>query len=279
MSTSGFPNADEWHTKVLDSVGSKVSIGKYTLPSFPNAAIQTQFVGSAFEPSLAEAFAFYKYFLDMCTEDKSTDDFYEQGKLLDFGCGWGRFLRYFLRSFPDSSLFGVDVDPEILDICAETGVPGSLSLINSQGFLPYPDNFFSHVIAYSVFTHLPESEMLHWIKELNRVTKTRGILICTVEPLRFLDFIDNIPEDTTSEWHRALRREACDITTLRNSVENDGYAYIPTGGGGKFRDASVYGDTILSKNYITKMWAGYSVLQYLDDPARFWQAVVTLQKV
>jgi SAM-dependent methyltransferase len=184
-----------------------------------------------------------------------------------------------MRSFKANNLFGVDIDPFILDVCAKTNVPGIYSLIRNGDPLPFPSNSFSHVIAYSVFTHLPENIMSFWISELSRVMKHGGLFMCTVEPPRFLDFVASIPSNSASAWHRGLRKVAGNIDELRRSVDNYGYAFIPTGGGGSVRTPDVYGDTVLTSGYIESTWSDFQLIDYLDDPQRFWQAVVTMRKL
>ena len=45
-----------------------------------------------------------KYFEIYC--DKEIKD----SKILDYGCGWGRIIRFFLKDVPSRNLFAVDPD-------------------------------------------------------------------------------------------------------------------------------------------------------------------------
>ena len=104
----------------------------------------------------------------------------------------GSFLRFFWKDISPENLYGCDVLPLAIDICNSTRVPGNLNLIKSDGNLPYSDNFFDVIIAYSVFTHLTEKMNLHWMRELARVSKPGCVFVFTLEPRGFIDRICNV---------------------------------------------------------------------------------------
>ena len=85
---------EAWFAKLIQSQ-SNSSLG---LPAFPSDAVQRTFVGQSGETALKEAFVFYQAVLRrLGAEVRETN-------LLDFGVGWGRIIRMFLR----------DTDPSIL---------------------------------------------------------------------------------------------------------------------------------------------------------------------
>jgi len=264
----------EWIGLVKKSIKERVIDG-ITFPSFPADEVQNQFVGSANESSIEEAGQFYTLSKGYASALGITLQ-YDQSKILDFGCGWGRFLRLFWRDVSPENLFGVDIDPDIIAKCRQMGVQADLRQIDPWGALPFPDESFSLIFAYSVFTHLPEKIHINWLTELARVARPGCIFICTTEPRRFLDFIAGIPADAPSGWHAGLRSAAWDINILKAKFDAGQFVYIPTGGG-DHRDASIYGDSIIPLSYIKKRWGRYfSYRDYIED--RFWQAVVIMQK-
>jgi ubiquinone/menaquinone biosynthesis C-methylase UbiE len=197
-------------------------------------------------------------------------------RFLDFGCGWGRFLRFFWKDINGNKLFGCDVDSVILDVCRVTNVPGNLSLISPEGRLPYPDNYFDFIIAYSVFTHLPGKLNLHWMRELARVSRPSCMFCLTLEPRRFIDFITSIPPDTNSEWYKLLSQYADHADTLYQKYDAGEVAYLPTYGEEIGR---VFGDAIIPLSFIEREWSPYFALRtYIDDPNHFWQAALVLQR-
>lgn len=266
---------DKWLEMLIKSIETKVVEG-IEFPSFPEDSIQAQFVGSSNEHALREGFEFYKLVkgyasaLGMPINRGHT-------KLLDFGCGWGRYLRLFQKDIAEENLFGVDVDPLILNECRKNKVLGELTRIFPDGKLPYPDDFFDCVIAYSVFTHLPEHVHNHWIGEIARVAKPGCVFVLTLESRRFLDFVENIDsENPQSGWHAGLSHFSREIPAFRELYNEGKFVYLPTGGG-DFRAADVYGDAVVPLKYVEQTWRHFNIIDYIDDPARFWQAVLIAQ--
>jgi len=232
------------------------------LPSFPPEDLQRRWIGSAGADSLGEVERFYAHI-------KSKVDLSNIGRVLDFGSGYGRMSRAFLNDLDPSSIAGVDTDAAILKLCKETGVPGDYRLITPTGNLPFPDEHFGLVYAYSVFTHLPENLSDHWLKEIRRVLKPGGTLVATVEPPRVFEHFAkmDITDETLHPWLSGNAKQIQGNPAIRASFDGRGFAYY----GGEF-----YGDTFMSPSYVRSRWGEYfTVNEYLDDRSRFFQAVVT----
>jgi len=266
---------DDWFKVLLSSVDNR-SVQGVQMPRFPDEFVQSQFVGSSNVQALKEGFEFYKLVkgyaeaLGMPLSKKGC-------RFLDFGCGWGRYLRFFCKDIQVENLFGVDIDPDILKSCDELDVPGVLTRIFPDGNLPYPDNYFDCVIAYSVFTHLPESVHLHWVKEIERVSTSGSIFVLTLESARFLDFVESLLNTTPQTgWHAGLQRFSGKVDEYRNTFLNGGFVYLPSGGG-DYRPADVYGDAVVPLEFIRREWpTNLTIKDYIDG--RFWQAVLVAQK-
>ena len=261
---------------LLKSIYSR-NVDGIELPEFSIEALQSQFVGSSNESAMREGFEFFR--LVKGYSEALGKPFGSTTKVLDCGCGWGRYLRILQKDIAVENLFGVDIDPTILDECRKNKVQGELSRIFPDGKLPYPDGFFDCVIAYSVFTHLPENIHNHWMKEIARVSKPGCVFVLTLEPLRFLDFIEGIDvQNPPSGWHAGLSQFAAEIPSFRKAYDEGKFVYIPTGGG-DFRSADVYGDAIVSPKFIERTWSAlFNIIEYIDEPARFWQAVLITQR-
>lgn len=266
-----------WFDMLIQSTKSP-QVNGVNFPRFPSAETQSQFVGSSNEAAMHEGFQFYKVvkgYADALGMPLSTD----HTNLLDFGCGWGRYLRILQRDIDPSRLFGVDTDPTIIQGCRDNGVTGELCRIFPNGRLPFPDSFFDCMIAYSVFTHLPEPVYAHWMSELIRVSKPGCIFVFTVESNRFLDFLASLGGvEPESLWHQGLKAFSPRVEEYRKHYRQGKFIYLPTGGG-DFRAADVYGDAIIPRAYIEKNWAGaFRLVEFIDNPDRFWQSVVVAQK-
>lgn len=72
-----------------------------SLPSLPSDAVQIQFTAIAGRQNLLQAFEFYKVARSHITG-------IDQPPILDFGCGWGRISRFFLRETAPANLYLAD---------------------------------------------------------------------------------------------------------------------------------------------------------------------------
>lgn len=103
------------------------------------------------------------------------------GKILDFGCGCGRVIRYFKALQGGGEFFATDIDAEAIAWCeANLADSASFAVNREMPPLAYPDGFFDLVYSVSIFTHLPEDMQFAWLGELRRVTKPGSHLLLTV---------------------------------------------------------------------------------------------------
>lgn len=267
---------DAWLSMLERSVKEPLIDG-IEFPRFPSEAMQAASVGSANATALREASVFYR---TLKTFSGSTNNPLEgDSRVLDFGCGWGRFLRFLWKDVKRHNIYGVDPDPDFLELCRTCGSPGHLSRIEPRGRLNYPDAHFSHVMAYSVFTHLPRDIHLHWMAEIARTLRPGGTFALTLEPRRFLDFIASLRSRTiASPWYEALFKFAANVPAYRAIFDSGELAYLPTGGG-KNRPPEVYGDAVVPLAFIQRHWSEhFEVIDYIDDSRRFFQAVLIVRR-
>ncbi|SDE90100.1 class I SAM-dependent methyltransferase [Rhodospira trueperi] len=95
-------------------------------------------------------------------------------RVLDFGCGSGRYMEVFERCVPRANVQGVDVDAEALESARESGLNVS-ELKSSQPKLLFPDRYFDVVFSSNVIEHIPRSVYLGYVEEIARVIKPHGI--------------------------------------------------------------------------------------------------------
>ena len=102
-------------------------------------------------------------------------------QVLEWGCGPGRLVRHMsdlLRERP-VSLTATDYNPESIAWCRQN-LPGIQFAENGlDPPLPFEDSRFDAIYCFSVVTHLSEAKQLAWVKELRRVLKPGGVLVCT----------------------------------------------------------------------------------------------------
>ena len=266
----------QWLDLLIRSVQER-EIDGVRFPGFPADAVQMDCIGSANETALRHAFAFYsvvkQYALTLGMPIGADRRF------LDFGMGWGRFLRFFWKDVSLQNLFGCDINPDFIQIARDLGVPGNFDRLYAFGKLPYADGYMQGAMAYSVFTHLSEPVHRHWMLELARVLQPGAIFTLTVSSRRFVDALEAVPDETGSGYQWALHAYAARAEEFRSSYDRGDFVYLPTGGGA-FRGPEDYGDALVPRSYLEAHWAPYfAIREYIDDPSRFWQAVVIAQRI
>ncbi len=102
-----------------------------------------------------------------------------RGRLLDWGCGCGRVLRWFLlrEEFKilngayafgsNATPLGCDVDPEAIDWCRQN-YGARFELVPFDPPTPLPSAAYDLVIACSVLTHLDRERQMAWLQEVHR---------------------------------------------------------------------------------------------------------------
>lgn len=107
-------------------------------------------------------------------------NFHAHERILDFGCGVGRFL-YSISNYTseDQKLYGCDVSQRCATWCKENIDFADCHESNIEPPLLYTDGFFDLVYACSVFSHLPISFQLKWALEIFRIISSGGSFLFT----------------------------------------------------------------------------------------------------
>jgi 2-polyprenyl-3-methyl-5-hydroxy-6-metoxy-1,4-benzoquinol methylase len=266
----------EWLAILVRSIREPVIDG-VRMPGFPSEAVQRSTVGSSGAQPLQEVFNFFsavKGYGERLGRPLQVDT-----RVLDFGCGWGRILRFFLRDCSPANLHGIDVDPELVDICRKTMNYGSFDVVDPLPPTRFPDESFDIVVGYSVFSHLAEHASIAWVKEIARLLKPRGIMIVTTEPREFIELCRSLRgRDHEFAWHQALANSFVDTEAAYRAYDAGEYLYAPTGGG-SYRPADFYGEALIPEGYVRARWTEFlRFVDFVSDPRVFPQALIVMQK-
>ena len=182
-----------------------------------------------------------------------------ESRVLDFGCGWGRIIRFFLKDVAPERLVGVD---RFSGARAASRQTNRWSRFVGCETLPPTDlepESFDLIYAYSVFSHLSEESHLRWLAEFERLLRPGGILIVTTFPRAVL-------EGTSPEV--AGRFEPLDLAL--DSYDRGEYCYRV-----HRPDDPHYGDTLIPEAYVRANWGEHlAVLEYLPSPGVAQNVVV-----
>jgi ubiquinone/menaquinone biosynthesis C-methylase UbiE len=99
-------------------------------------------------------------------------------KILDVGCGYGYWLRYFVElGAKPGNCFGVDLSAHRIDIAKQKNPTINWYRLN-MGSLPFPNNHFDFVMQSVVFSSILDTQTrLSCASEMYRVVQKGGILL------------------------------------------------------------------------------------------------------
>jgi SAM-dependent methyltransferase len=125
-------------------------------------------------------------------------------RLLDFGCGQGRFANALILAVPDFGYYcGIDTDiisikwcqrwiqkyhPNFNFIHTDAYHPRYNPVAKSRPEIPLQGSSFDIAFAHSVFSHMLEDDVQFYLKELHQILKTNGLVYLTA----FIE--ENVPD-------------------------------------------------------------------------------------
>ncbi len=246
------------------------------LPGLPDVDLQIASVGEHGSAALREGLRFYR-------EVKRSAA--ELGRpigpdclLLDFGCGWGRITRFFMKDVAAGNLRGADVNTSLIMLCRELMPSVEFSVIEPVPPSPFAPEAFDVVCAYSVFSHLSEAAGARWIEELARILKPGGVLVVTTRGRDFIGVCRGLRGQTDGDPYREYLAGAF--------ADSDAESY----NAGRFLFAAYsaylaaygpdYGEAIVPRAYVEHAWGRFLRLrEFVDDRERLQQAMIVMQKV
>jgi SAM-dependent methyltransferase len=271
---------EEWIKLVAESAEKPVQLGERRLSTFPSASLQESFVGVSGSKGMLGASQFYRHVMQMIEAHGTPGT----QCMLDFGTGWGRFARFFVRDFPDDALFGVDPMPAAIGTCREHIPYATFMLTNPFPPLPFRDGFFSTIAGFSVFSHLSELFAQQWIIELARVLRPGGLLIATTQARWFIDECEEFANGTTPRthfWHEGLAKSWLGKTPneARAAYDRGEFIYASTGGS-LDPSGQLYGEALVPEEYARTIWGRTLELVdfTMDRGKKLGQACFVLRK-
>jgi ubiquinone/menaquinone biosynthesis C-methylase UbiE len=100
----------------------------------------------------------------------------EKGKVLEIGFGNGALLSLLQEYF---QAYGSDISEENIEKIKKENQKASFSLMDVDGKLPYPSNYFDGFVASEVLEHMSNEELKVCVDEMYRVLKSGGYAFIT----------------------------------------------------------------------------------------------------
>jgi hypothetical protein len=253
-----YSGKDYWFKTICDSINNdNLTFNGHSLPRFPEATLQINTTGQAGEATLCEAHIFYEDCIKRFTTCKNFS--YENKSLMDFGVGWGRILRFFLKDFNPMNLHGVDINNDLLDVCRETFDWGNFEKSHAFPPINLPDNSVDFIVAYSVFSHLSEKACLEWVKEFSRLIPPGGMAAVTTRGRWFFDYCESLKATASDPYSIALSTMFDDFGAAKQRYDNGEIVHSNSHGvtGGGALDGSFYGETFIPEQYAIDVYGKY----------------------
>jgi SAM-dependent methyltransferase len=162
------------------------------------------------------------------------------GKVLDYGCGWGRLLRLLLWYVEPDQIYGADPWDQSLDMCRQHNCPGHLAFCDYvPNSLPFTERF-DLIYAFSVFTHLSEKTADAVLRVLRSHINTKGMLVITIRPPEYWK--------AHSAW-----RAGYSVESMLQQHAQHGFAFVPHALDAVDGDIT-YGDTSMTLDFLRRRW-------------------------
>ena len=110
---------------------------------------------------------------------KSTLTGRSAGRLLDLGCGTGRFLRDVKANYPRLDVTGLDLSPYYLGVAQRELSPWSRVrlVVGAAEAMPFDDGQFDAITCTYLFHELPPGVRRAVVAEIRRVLRPGGVLV------------------------------------------------------------------------------------------------------
>jgi SAM-dependent methyltransferase len=181
----GHLSADQWRDVLVRSISYPLIEG-IEFPKFPDRELQMQIHGEYGADALRDPYLLYCF---IQSQPQLHQKLGRNSVFLDFGCGWGRISRIFMRDFDLERMYGFEPQR---GTCFMARTLNPYMCFLNGGDTPdgtLPADRFDLVLAWSVFSHLSEASTIHWFEELARVMRPDAYCVASTWGERFLNLL------------------------------------------------------------------------------------------
>ena len=273
-----FAGASDDYWLWLNTEGCRVSAElRGILPGLPADYYQLAVASLTGDGTLRQAFSVYALFRSLIEQHYGR--LAACDALLDFGCGWGRVARFFLRDLPGERLWGIETWDEQVQQAKRTNRWSNFACIDRAPPAPFAPATFDVVFSYSVFSHLGEDLHRRWLSEFDRILKPGGLVIATTWGRDHIDFLERVKAGRTQSWDDHYNRAVATRFPGRDAVlaryDRGEFCHLDLGYAGN----EDYGETMIPKRYVMDHWTGpFSLVDFIEERDRCPQNVIVVRK-
>ena len=267
---------DAWRWLNLEGPSCCPFLARY-LPSLPPEGEQSRVNARVSRETLELGFEIYSQFMQLYADERGPLS--RTHRVLDFGCGWGRVIRFFLKDVAPENLVGIDIDERTIAAARETNRWCRFEVSSVLPPSGFEDESFDLVYAYSVFSHLSEEAHLRWLEEFERILEPGGVLLLTTLGRGFIErssgWADEEVTDPLAPWQQQAARAFRKGEASMRAYDRGEYCY----GVIDSKRNPHFGFTCIPEQYVRERWSRYfDVRRWLPNPAPSLQTMIVCRK-
>ena len=273
-----FANVSDDFWLWLNTEGYRQSIRlQEILPGLPDQAVQLRSNGISGDVALVDGFVVYRWIKEIY--ESYNGDLSCCNAVLDFGCGWGRVIRFFLKDLEPSKICGIDHYAKVIEICKETNRWCNFQLVDSFPPTSFSDNTFDLIFCYSVFSHLSEDAHQKWLSEFRRILRPGGILMATTWERDFILRCAQSRENRKLPFFQE-HLPTMFVNTEQALADYDGGRFCFDSSAESYGAISSFlGEACIPKGYVLDNWTKFlTFLDFIEDRTMCSQNVIVMRK-
>ena len=249
------------------------------LPGMPPDNVQLQFTGDCGDAVLLEGWEAYRLFREFYERYVGPLD--ASCRVLDFGCGWGRIIRFFLKELAPESLVGIDPVSDVVELSRRGNRWCRFEVSPQEPPTRFDSGSFDFIYSFSVFSHLSEAMAKTLLGELARLLKPGGLMALTTRSRAFIPYCAELRADPGKAPNhpepQSSARAFLDTSATLKAYDAGQYCFHSFNYSGEW---SYWGETAIPRRYVEREWTKeLKLAEFFHNASRpISQAVIVLKK-
>lgn len=185
--------------------------------------------------------------------------------VLDFGCGYGRVLRFLVNQFPKAQITGCELEEKYTDFCKEAFNITTFQSKTNYKELPR-NKKYDLIWAGSVFTHISASKFEELFDYFNEILNNDGVAVFTTH--------GRFSEEKLKKHGYGLSRFGKKITEYQYKTMGYGYQ--------DYSFAKDYGVSLMKPSWFMNFIKRYDNFEVVTYSEQYWdrhQDVICVRKI